>query len=276
VRLLARPLAGIAAGVAALVAATASSGCWLTRSFDVLDCTTTCDAGPADTGKPEDTGTDAASANPCTNGSAFLCENFEHGLSASMWTQSLAGSASTVSVDSSRKERGTSSLHSHIDADGSSGQSAKIRASISLPGTFFARWYVYAASPGIATNANVGYPETFAMRPNYDTLELRVEGPANARTFGFGNSLGNTFVTSKTPVPFDAWTCIEWQITPQQTYIWVNGTELGDISVATTTQPVVQMFFGWSILGAAPGPADVWTDEIIVALARVGCSVFQE
>jgi hypothetical protein len=179
-------------------------------------------------------------------------------------------------VDSSRNERGTSSLHAHIDADGSNGSQAMIRATRALPGTSFARWYVYAAAPGIATNANRGFLALFTMSPNYDTLELRVEGPANGRTFGFGNSLDGTFVTSQTTVPFDAWTCIEWEIAPQGTDLWVNGAELGDISVATTTQPVLQMLFGWSISGVAPGPADVWIDEIIVTPARVGCSVFQE
>jgi hypothetical protein len=272
VRLPARPLAGIAAGVTVLALSTAPLGCWLARSFDVLDCPS-CDAG----GATDSGNADAPSGNPCTNGSALLCENFEHGLSTRTWTQSLTGSASYARVDSSRKERGTSSLRAHIDADGSNGPAATIRATLTLPDTFFARSYVYAASPGIATNANKGYLTTLTMKsPNYDTLELRVEGPANARTFAFGNSLVNMFVTSQTAVPFDDWTCIEWEITPTQTRIWVGGNELVDISVPTTTDPVVQMFFGWSISGAAPGPADVWTDEIIVAPTRVGCLVFQE
>ena len=271
-------------GWSAFVAALGIDGCWLVRSNGDLDPPPAMDASSASDAAPDAEGGVEAGPLGCTVGD-ILCDDFEHGI-ASFWQNNDFPLSSTTTIDSTMAAHGKSSMHAHIEPPNGNPMGAPQAfifadqgTTTPLPAKFNVRFFVYAKSAQLMDKRADVNALVVMFEPNMDAVELRVAGPAMAKTFAFGNYYDNVNTVSATPFPFDAWHCVEWGVTPDGVQVWLDDTAIADLTVTTTVKAVNGEMFGFlpevQTL-TAPDPQDIWYDEIVIASSRVGCQAFQE
>jgi hypothetical protein len=203
-----------------------------------------------------------------------LCEGFEDPTLSAIWAVSQTNGS--LSIDTTRAFRGSSSLHIHTDAV-ASGISNFVGAGegetfAGNPGDLFFRAYLYIPPPAP--------PELEVLQVVEATggeLDLELaEGE-----LALNDSWSGTFTRSTARPPINRWTCVEWEVetspTPQLR-VWLDGTPVNQLNLAEATQGAmpnarfrVESAFYQTQANARPA-YDLWVDEVIVDKARVGCT----
>jgi hypothetical protein len=85
-----------------------------------------------------------------------------------------------------------------------------------------------------------------------------------------------TDVTSATALPVGRWVCVEWEVAPtsKQVHVWMDSQELDGLAGWSTGIPQSFKTLGvgaWRDQ-AALGVYELWVDDVVVSLSRVGCA----
>jgi hypothetical protein len=231
---------------------------------------------------------DAGGGSKCP-GTFLICDGFENGFNATLWTRQIdrspAGTAPTVDVDTARFYRGTHSLHSHVDSV-VAGTYLQAKVHAFTPGvsggTMFVRAFLYIGSA--LTSANPGFVSVDQEVAPYGGMGFDIDNGGQIVLGSYGQGADKNY-PSTTQLPFDQWVCVEWELDKGPTMstdmgtgsmrFWVNDVEATDLHI---TNLYNQPFFGSTTLGleittnATASSLDVWLDEIAIDTARIGCS----
>lgn len=228
--------------------------------------------GGGDTG---DTGGGADSSAPvaCMAG-MLVCDSFENGFDTVGWNRS--SSSGTIEVDTTRRYRGTTSIHAHTNAipSATTNPGAVMSSQQGLPinGTLYARAWIYVQSP---------HPSgAFDQLINFTTLS------------GDGISLGtrngvlaandytdSMYAESATAqLPVDRWACVQLSIpsgTTGMTRVYLDSAEVTDIALPKSTaqpQPTrLEVGLQWVGTVSSFPAADVWFDDLIIDDQPITC-----
>lgn len=257
----------------ALVAVGAGSvgACSLAYSYDGLTDGPALDAGTIDAG---DANGDRPITLACPPG-AVLCEDFERGFRSDVWqSQQRTGGASEP--DAIHARSGRASLHSHSQ-EVSSGRpnetfidTAWVYASATIPTTLYHRVFVHLPSAPTIGDNEPSFLSLFEDRGGVELgfrsgrLAMIVFDPAQA-----------TAKVASTPFPTDTWVCVEWQTTSGQgahQAVWVDGRAIDELAgpVVLLRPNVIKVGLNFNKLSAQPS-FDVWFDDLIVDVERIGC-----
>jgi hypothetical protein len=236
------------------------------------------DGGRTDTttgdGRIRDAAGDGVLATTCGTAGAMACDGFEGAIDP-MWT--LDTFAGTITLDTTRAYRGTSSAHVHIDpiSAATTNPRAALYGPAGLPvtGTVYFRVWMYVASPLYST-------------AYFNQMINAADVPGNGISMGSRNGVfanndytSLNYAESATAFPLDRWTCLQFQMpsgTSGTSRVFVDGTELTDIALATAgTQPApshVYIGLEWVGTPATMPAADAWVDEVIVDSQPTTCA----
>jgi hypothetical protein len=256
-----------------LLGAGALAACNPFPSYDGLtggEAGTASDGGPRPDASQADGG--EAGVGPYDCDAAILCENFEHGL-GSIWTQQGGGTSVGTSM---KAAHGQGYLVATVPSESSQGQS-QILANVNVGGGAYVRVFAW-----IPSSPTMGLMSVNVLADTVDTAgntwELRVQSDGTKQVLALGSP---QFPTAMTAYPFDAWSCIEWQLgsTMQSASLNDPGTSVvSESDIDAGYQGFTQEYFGLSYepMGAAGDmPVTVYLDEIIVDTKPIGCNAFQ-
>jgi hypothetical protein len=249
----------------------ADARCWRTGSGPDGDLGTNGTASDF-AGDLLDLTTSAGGPSKCGGNSGVLfCEGFETSLLLGGWSQT--GQNGKPTLDTSRAFRGSSSLHSHVDA---SAASVSPHASISetrtfpVSGTLYARVWVYFPSP---------LPVPFEQFLNL--TDASSGGTAVATDDGavtLDNYSGAVYQRSATRMPLDRWACVQLDFAQAgpgtgAIHIHVDGALLTDLPQSGIVTSAAKLILGLDFFNnSAPVPIyDAWFDELIVDDKPTSC-----
>ena len=234
--------------------------------------------GTAGTGSGGDAGLVGGSSRCATAGVA-LCEDFENGLDAAIWTTTKNGDA-TIEVDAAHPARGSKALHIKTDGSGY----AYITEKKSFPATnniLYGRMFVYLGDP-FATDGHFTLAEGAGTG---DPAKIRFGG--QNKVFGVGTDGGGSGDwTDKDdkPIPAQTFICTEFQFKADSNefHVWVDDAERPLLNRGVTQHQNFAMptfnslWFGyWLYAGSIPGQMEaqeLWIDEIAVDFKPIGCT----
>jgi len=210
----------------------------------------------------------------CGAGSFLLCESFENGLDATVWTPLIDGEGTAV-VDGLHAFRGTKALHINVV---NKGQKAAISESKTFPvanNVLYARLFVWFDT--FTTTAHftmVEAPQTAAG------AWIRFGGQGGH--FGVGTdhgASGDWLQQDTTPVPTKQWTCLElaFRGDTNEFHVWQDDVERTTLNVGATKHPgfamppFTSLWFGWQTY-SNQAPGELWIDEIAIDDKPIGCS----
>ena len=219
---------------------------------------------------------------PASCPSGLLCDSFEGAvLDSSLW-HTLESSGS-IALDSARACRGSQSVHSHNNASGNSaGSYGQIYALQPFgTGSLFLRAFFFVPQANLTAT---GYHTLFSVNQTVgpyssilvNTLQggyLQLVDPAPALPIS---------QNSQTVFPTDRWVCAEWEVdfslSNGAIRLWLDEVPVNDLTltgVATQMSlPISALYIGLSQYSApsAQPALDYWFDDVLVDVARIGCS----
>jgi hypothetical protein len=213
-------------------------------------------------------------ASRCGTAGVLLCESFENGLDATVWTPLIDG-AGTATVDDVHAFRGSKALH--IDAPGTSHKAA-ISETKTFPvanNVLYARMFVWFDT--FTTGAHF----TMAEAPQTGAgAWIRFGGQGGK--FGVGTdhgASGDWLQQDTTPVPTKQWTCIEFafESDTNEFHVWQDDVERTALNVGAKQHkgfvmpPFTSLWFGWQTY-SNQAPGEVWIDEIAIDAKPIGCT----
>jgi hypothetical protein len=210
----------------------------------------------------------------CGAGNFLLCESFENGLDATVWTPLIDGEGTAV-VDGLHAFRGTKALHINVV---NQGHKAAISESKTFPvanNVLYARLFVWFDT--FTTTAHftmVEAPQTAAG------AWIRFGGQGGH--FGVGTdhgASGDWLQQDTTPVPTKQWTCLElaFRGDTNEFHVWQDDVERTALNVGATKHPgfamppFTSLWFGWQTY-SNQAPGELWIDEIAIDDKPIGCS----
>jgi hypothetical protein len=80
---------------------------------------------------------------------------------------------------------------------------------------------------------------------------------------------------SQTKIPVGEWACIEWEVSQGGAHgdlrVRLNGAELTDAAMTNVPLITIEEFWFGLYPETAPGPIDLWYDEIAIDSKPIGC-----
>jgi hypothetical protein len=217
-------------------------------------------------------GGDLSSVGSCAT--AKLCETFDSATLNARWSQSLNGG--TVTVDTTRFYRGTSSAHFHTNAISTptNDPQANLYTGDGFPisGTAYLRAWAYFQSP---------FPTGFGQALNF------ANSSGNGASFGHqsANPVLNDYTdgtfkqSSSTTIPTDQWVCLQMQLSQTgpngPIRLFVNSNEVTDASAASAAAPLMnRLYIGldWTSDPSSQPAGDLWLDELILDDKPTSCA----
>ena len=263
------------------------------------DTTTDTDPPPPPEPEPVDT-------NPCTNGTAVFCDDFEAATlgvkPGAPWTAIERGG--TVTVDSAVAYSGSHALKCQTTpytGTGSSFRQALVRiAEADAPITnngFYGRMMVYYS----ALLPNTGFHWTIVRADGPVTSETYMDDPFTAvYTYGgqYSHLLGN-YNSGSGPasdcwqhandviIPAQTWACVEWQFDGPTNAMrfWLNGEAIEEATVVNKGQGCIAhdlqdrwvapdfatISVGWENYQAAADGYLFYVDDVALGPTKLGC-----
>jgi hypothetical protein len=210
----------------------------------------------------------------CASAGTLLCESFEDGLDAAVWTQLISGEG-TVTVDATRAFRGAKSLHVNVV---NAGHKAAISETKTFPITnniVFARMFVWFDS--FTTGAHF----TMAEAPQTAAgAWIRFGGQGGKYGVGTDHGASGDWLQQDTaPVPTKQWTCIEFEFKSDtnEFHVWLDDVERTALNVGAKQHPgfvmppFTSLWFGWQTY-SNQAPGEFWIDEIAIDSKPIGCA----
>jgi hypothetical protein len=213
----------------------------------------------------------------CGSVTAF-CDGFEGPGIASHWVTILQVGGS-VSIDTSRAYRGSSSLHLHNDAIASGNSDVALGESQTFASHFYLRAFVYVPSGFDPSTGDIFFTEQNASPYEGITLNLYNGSFETNDTIPGGGEKNST-----TPMPTNTWVCLEWNVQLGTSSGSPNGSTALGVGASGTlannlsgAQPLFSSTpintIGLMLIGGAGAPArDVWMDEVIIDTQPIGCT----
>jgi hypothetical protein len=216
-------------------------------------------------------------ASRCATAGVQLCEDFENGLDAAVWTTRKVGDA-TVTVDDVHAARGTKALHIKTAAGGS-GNFGYISEKKSFPATnniLYGRMFVWFED-ALTTDGHF----TLAEGAGTGTPAVIRFGGQN-KFFGVGTdsgSSGDWTDKDNKLIPAQTWICAEFEFKgdTHEFHVWWDDGERtalhsGPSNHSGFTMPQFNsLWFGWWMYNMAE-PQELWIDEIAVDFKPIGCT----
>jgi hypothetical protein len=210
----------------------------------------------------------------CASAGTLLCESFEDGLDANVWTQLISGEG-TVTVDGTRAFRGSKSLHVNVV---NAGHKAAISETKTFPITnniVFARMFVWFDT--FTTGAHF----TMAEAPQTAAgAWIRFGGQGGKYGVGTDHGASGDWLQQDTaPVPTKQWTCIEFEFKSDtnEFHVWLDDVERTALNVGAKQHPgfvmppFTSLWFGWQTY-SNQAPGELWIDEIAIDSKPIGCA----
>jgi hypothetical protein len=214
-------------------------------------------------------------ASRCASSGALLCESFENGLDATVWTQ-LIGGTGTATVDDVHAFRGTKALH--IAVVGATGHKAAISETKTFPianNILYARMFIWFDT--FTTGAHF----TMAEAPQTAAgAWIRFGGQGGKYGVGTDHGAsGDWLQQDTTPVPTKQWTCIEFELKSDtnEFHVWQDDVERTALNVGAKQHngfvmpPFTSLWFGWQTY-SNQAPGELWIDEIAIDSKPIGCA----
>lgn len=241
------------------------------ESHGARDATTT---GSADAAR-SDAAADGVLATTCGTFTSHECDGFEGSTLDPKWTSDSANGS--ITIDTTRAYRGSSSVHVHINATtGSTNPRATLYGIAGLQpaitGRIYFRVWIWIASPLTTTlfNQIINASNTAGQGMSMGTKNGVV---AN------NNYTDTTYAESATALPLDRWTCLQYEMPSNTTgaiRMFVDGTELTDATLTkSTAQPAPShVYIGIEWVGSPNGfpAADAWLDELVIDTSPTTCA----
>jgi len=226
-----------------------------------------CDAGV----DAADTGAAYAFCAPtvvknCGGSTLDQCTDFESGLGWTPFSQNTAA----VAIDTTTSCRGTKSLHATVGnttASPARGDVYETQTFASGTQPIWMRAFVYLPS----ASANKTALFLFAADGQGGSI---VGVGASSGFVQIENNVALQTRTSATPFPVDRWVCLELELAPNNTSVWLDDVQLTDLSATEKTSPSPSSgIVGTGIIATGNAPAEVWIDNAAVSTkAPIGCS----
>jgi len=210
----------------------------------------------------------------CASAGTLLCESFEDGLDAAVWTQLISGDG-TVTVDGTRAFRGSKSLHVNVV---NAGHKAAISETKTFPianNILFARMFVWFDT--FTTGAHF----TMAEAPQIAAgAWIRFGGQGGKYGVGTDHGASGDWLQQDTaPVPTKQWTCIEFELKSDtnEFHVWLDDVERTALNVGAKQHagfvmpPFTSLWFGWQTY-SNQAPGEFWIDEIAIDSKPIGCA----
>jgi hypothetical protein len=214
-------------------------------------------------------------ASRCASSGALLCESFENGLDATVWTQ-LIGGTGTATVDEVHAFRGTKALH--IAVVGTTGHKAAISETKTFPianNILYARMFIWFDT--FTTGAHF----TMAEAPQTAAgAWIRFGGQGGKYGVGTDHGASGDWLQQDTaPVPTKQWTCIEFELKSDtnEFHVWQDDVERTALNVGAKQHngfvmpPFTSLWFGWQTY-SNQAPGELWIDEIAIDSKPIGCA----
>jgi hypothetical protein len=236
-----------------------------TRDESARDATSADDATP-----------DAVSRSGCVGTAFALCEDFEGGpLDTKLWK--LTQDKGTVTLDATRGARGSkTSVHVHVEP-GSDTTVGLIEAKTfpALKAGLFARAFIYI--PGATATS------LFTGDRHSRLIYAQGATPYGEYALGIWNggiiqnhySKTDDSVDTKMLPPFDRWFCLEYELDSAAGNVRAF---LDDVEITALRHDgwppsnIDTLMFGVDRYGAFPVAEDIWFDDLVVDVARIGCT----
>jgi hypothetical protein len=232
------------------------------------------DAGSADA-RRADAAADGVLATTCGTFTSQECDGFEGSSVDPKWTLDTANGS--ITIDTTRAYRGSSSVHLHIDpTTGSSNPRATLYGvgglQPAITGRIYFRVWMWIATPLTPTIFN-------QMINAANTAGQGISMGSRNGVLANNNYTDTTYAESATALPFDRWTCLQFEMPSNTTgdiRMFVDGTELTDATLTkTTAQPAPShVFMGLEWVGSPTGypAADAWMDEMVIDTSPTTCA----
>jgi hypothetical protein len=216
-----------------------------------------------------------AGPSRCATAGVALCESFENGLDAALWTTTRNGDA-TVTVDELRAARGTKALHVKTTAGNGF---AYITESRSFPATnniLFGRMFVWFEDDitttghfSLAEGGGTGTPGVARFGGQFKEFGVGSDGGASGDWTDHDDQV----------IPSRTWICAEFELKgdTHEFRVWWNDVERvalqsGPSRHASFTMPQFnRLWFGWWMYNMVE-PQELWIDEIAVDFKPIGCA----
>jgi hypothetical protein len=224
------------------------------------------------------TGFGLAGPSRCATAGVQLCEDFENGLDATLWTIRKVGDA-TVAVDDVHAARGTKALHLST-ATGGSKNFGYITEKTTFPATnntLYGRMFVWFDDPlttdghfTLAEGAGSGTAAVIRFGGQYKVFGVGTDGGDSGDWTDKDNQL----------IPTQTWICAEFEFKgdTHEFFAWWDDTERtalhrgpSDGHAGFTMPQFNSLWFGWWMYNLAE-PQDLWIDEIAVDFKPIGCA----
>jgi hypothetical protein len=214
-------------------------------------------------------------ASRCATAGVALCESFENGLDASLWTSTQSGDG-TVIVDGTHAARGSKALHVKSTAGNGFAYITETRSFPATNDTLYGRMFVWfeddVTTDGHFTLAEGGGADNPAV--------IRFGG--QFKEFGVGTDHGTSgdWTDHDTQViPSKTWICAEFEFKgdTQEFHVWWDDVERTALSSGANrhtgfTMPTFDhLWFGWWMYNMIE-PQELWIDEIAVDFKPIGCT----
>lgn len=216
-----------------------------------------------------------AGPSRCATAGVALCEDFENGLNASIWTTTQAGDG-TVVVDALHAARGTKALH--VKTTAGNGH-AYITEKMSFPATnnlLYGRMFVWLGD-ALTSDGHFSLAQGDGIG---NAAAIRFGG--QNKVFGVGTdggSSGDWTDKDNKPVPMQTWICAEFEFKGDSNEFHVSWDDVertalnrGVVQHPTFAMPQFNsLWFGYWMYNMME-PQELWIDEIAVDFKPIGCT----
>jgi hypothetical protein len=213
----------------------------------------------------------------CASATALVCDDFEHDDAVNPW-HPYTSPGGTVGIDAMQAHSGHRALHATTDEGvpvSSDFQGILVagwqQALSASPATLYLRIYVFPA------NAVAGF-ESFA--------ELEQTGGSgdlaglwmSPSSYGWLDNVSGGIRQTSTPLPAGTWTCVEWEFDASSATarVWIDGQAVPELTQSIGWFAPNQLEIGQRVSPAqteqtAGQTNDVWLDDVVLDVQRVGC-----
>jgi hypothetical protein len=213
-------------------------------------------------------------ASRCGTAGVLLCESFENGLDAAIWTPLISGEG-TATVDGLHAFRGTKALHINVVNTGHKAAISETKTFPIATNLLYARlfvWFDVFTTTAHFTMAEA--PQTAAG------AWIRFGGQGGKYGVGTDHGAsGDWLQQDTTPIPTKQWTCIEFAFRgdTNQFHVWMDDVERTALNVGPTQHAgfampaFTSLWFGWQTY-SNQAPGELWIDEIAIDSKPIGCA----
>ena len=212
----------------------------------------------------------------CAGAGFALCDDFESGaLDTKLWK--LTQSKGTATLDATRGARGSkTSVHVHAEAGGDTTVGlVEAETFPALKAGLFARAFIYIPS-ALSTSLFTG---------DRHSRLIYAQGASPYGEYALGiwnggliqNHYSKTDDSQDTKMlpPFDQWFCLEYELDSARGDVraYLNDVEITALRHdGWPPSNIDTLMFGVDRFGAFPVAEDIWFDDLVVDVARIGCT----